>query len=51
LMETARTFLLASAEGVFSEASQQTDEEQRKKQVNALLGLFARFFQVREAGA
>lgn len=49
LLEAARAFLWASAEGTLAEAIQDEDPERRRKRLDGLLDLFARFFEVRGA--
>lgn len=49
LLETARSFLWASAEGALAEVTRDDDPEQRRKRVDGLLDLFARYFEVRGA--
>jgi len=47
LLETARSFLWASAEGELAEAARDENPELRRKRVDGLLDLFARYFEVR----
>ena len=48
LMETARTILWSSAEDALSRAMDDPDPQRRRRQLDELLDLLTRFFDVRE---